>query len=170
MVRSGEIDLGLGMFIKPRPGLKRTSLFRFPLVVVRAREPRTNYRNTVRWADIRDETLIGLPRDNPMQQRVAQHLAKLGRREPTEIVTNYLATGVAMAARGLGVAILPASVLPVCIQRGAIMQYLVDPVISIDFYEIRNRGRALHPGADEFMGYLQEHIASWANQRAPKPS
>ncbi|WP_078864264.1 LysR family transcriptional regulator [Streptomyces sp. AcH 505] len=165
MVHSGEVDIGLGMFIKPTPGLRRTSLFQFSLIAVRAKLPRASHRRTISWAEVRDETIIGMPPDNPIQQYIAEHLRRAGRRRPPELVANYLETTVAMAAAGLGVAIAPSSVVPACRQRGATIQYLTKPDALVDFYEIRNRGRALHGGADEFTTYLKRHIASWASQR-----
>lgn len=70
-----------------------------------------------------------------------------------------------MAAAGLGIAIVPSSVVPACRQRGAVIQYLIKPEGLVDFYEIRNRGRVLHDGANEFTTYLRNHIASWASER-----
>ena len=165
LVRSGEVDMGLGMFIKPTPGLRRTSLFQFSLIAVRAKLPRGNRGRTISWAEIKEETIIGMPPDNPIQQYVAEHLYRAGRRRPPELVANYLETTVAMAAAGLGVAIAPSSVMPACQQRGATIQYLTKPDALVDFYEIRSRARVLHSSADEFTTYLKRHIASWASQR-----
>jgi DNA-binding transcriptional LysR family regulator len=165
MVKSGEIDIGLGMFIKPTPGLRRTSLFRFSLMVVRAKEVGSRRQRALRWTDLSGQTLIGLPPDNPIQQLVAKHLLKVGLRAPPHIVVNYLDTMVALAAAGAGVAIVPSSVLPACRHRGAAMELLTEPVVDLDLYEIRSRGRVLHSGVEEFTAFLKKHIASWAHQR-----
>lgn len=165
MVRTGEVDLGLGMFIKPTPGLRRTSLFQFPLIAVRSRLPKAASDRPISWAEVREETIIGMPPDNPIQQYVAEHLHRAGRRRPPDLVANYLETTVAMAAAGLGVAIAPSSVVPACRQRGAAVQYLSEPQALVDFYEIRSRGRVLHGVANELTAYLKRHISSWASQR-----
>ena len=41
---------------------------------------------------------------------------------------------------------------------------LVNPVVSLDFYQISNRGRKLPPGAEEFKSFLQNYIARWAGR------
>jgi hypothetical protein len=41
---------------------------------------------------------------------------------------------------------------------------LVRPVVTLDFSEVRARGRRLPPGADEFTAFLQQHIARWAGR------
>jgi hypothetical protein len=41
---------------------------------------------------------------------------------------------------------------------------LVNPVVSLDFYQISNRGRKLPHGSEEFMSFLQNYIARWAGR------
>jgi hypothetical protein len=96
MVRSGQIEIGLGTFIEPTPGLLRASVFRFSLMAVRARSMAKPRQGRLRWADI-------------------------------------------------------------------------EPVVHPDLYEIRDRGRRLHDGAERFTRFLKAHIASWANQWQMNP-
>lgn len=44
------------------------------------------------------------------------------------------------------------------------MTRLVDPVVSMEFHQITQRGRSLPEGADEFVGFLRNHIAGWASR------
>ena len=44
------------------------------------------------------------------------------------------------------------------------MDRLVDPLVELDFYEVRKRGRELHDGAEEFVTFLRGHITSWARR------
>jgi LysR family transcriptional regulator, carnitine catabolism transcriptional activator len=44
------------------------------------------------------------------------------------------------------------------------MTPLVNPVVPVDFYQIRNRGRKLSPTVDEFTLFLQGYIARWAGR------
>ena len=41
---------------------------------------------------------------------------------------------------------------------------LVNPVVTLDFYQISNRAKKLPTGAEEFMSFLQNYIARWAGR------
>jgi hypothetical protein len=42
------------------------------------------------------------------------------------------------------------------------MSRLVDPVVTLEFNQITQRGRALPEGADEFISFLKTYVAGWA--------
>jgi hypothetical protein len=44
------------------------------------------------------------------------------------------------------------------------MSWLINPKVTLDFYQIRNRVRKLPPVADEFTAFLQSYIARWAGR------
>ena len=44
------------------------------------------------------------------------------------------------------------------------MSRLMHPNVTLDFYQIRKRGRKLPPVADEFTAFLQGYIARWAGR------
>jgi hypothetical protein len=48
--------------------------------------------------------------------------------------------------------------LPACRNQRVIMSRLINPKVTLDFYQIRNLGRKLPPVADEFTAYLQGYI------------
>jgi DNA-binding transcriptional LysR family regulator len=164
MVKSGGLDLGLGMFVKPTVGLIRIPLFRFPLVVVRAADAKLSRARARRWSDLAGQAFIGLPPDNPIQQIIAKHLSGVGHRRSPDLTVNYHETLIGLVEAGAGVAIMPSSVLPACRNRRVVIEPLVHPAVHLDLYEIRRRGRALPPGAQEFTDFLKVHIASWAGR------
>jgi LysR family carnitine catabolism transcriptional activator len=164
MVKSGELDLGLGMFVKPTAGLARVPLFRFSLVLVRSADAKLPGGRVRRWSDLSGQTFIGLPPDNPIQQLVAKHLSRVGHRQPPDLVVNYHETLIGLVEARAGVAIMPSSVLPACRNRRVVIEPLVDPVVHLDLYQIRHRGRVLPPEAQAFTDFLKTHIASWAGR------
>lgn len=164
MVKSGELDLGLGMFVKPTPGLARIPLFRFSLVVVRSADAKLPRARARRWSDLSGQTFIGLPPDNPIQQLVAKHLSRVGHRQPADLVVNYHETLIGLVEAHAGVAIMPSTVLPACRNRRVVIEPLIDPVVHLDLYEIRHRGRVLPLEAQQFTDFLKIHIASWAGR------
>jgi hypothetical protein len=44
------------------------------------------------------------------------------------------------------------------------MSELVDPIVTLEFYEISHRGRKLPEEAGEFSAFLKRYIASWAGE------
>src|SRR5215472_34341 len=59
-VESGELDMGLGFFFKHVPGIRRTVLFRFSLMVIRAGTPQASVRPTVTWSSLKGERFVTL--------------------------------------------------------------------------------------------------------------
>jgi lipopolysaccharide export system protein LptA len=63
-----------------------------------------------------------------------------------------------------GVAIIPSFGLLACRNRKVVMTRLINPVVNMDFHQIRKRGRQLSASADEFSYFLKNYIARWAGR------
>ena len=157
MVKAGDLDLGLGMFLRPTAGVKRTPLFRLPLMLVRPGRTKPRPR---RWADLLDQRFVGLPADNPLQQLIARQLSRAGYRSAPHATVNYLDTQIALVAAGAGIAVVPSSAMPACRMRRVTVEPLIAPVIAIDLYEIHHPGRRLPPAAAAFCTFLREYMES----------
>jgi hypothetical protein len=48
-----------------------------------------------------------------------------------------------------------------CRNRKVTVSELIDPVVSLELYEISHRGRKLSADAKEFSAFLKMYIASW---------
>ncbi len=44
------------------------------------------------------------------------------------------------------------------------MSELVDPIVTLEFYEISHGGTKLSEEAREFSAFLKRHIATWAGE------
>ena len=161
-VSAGKIDLALGCFLQPVPGMRRTPLYRFTLMVIQSAAQAARLARSPRWEDLVACRLLGAPRDNPIQQLVEQQLESLGRERPPEVRLNYFETLIAMAAVGSGVAVLPTFCIPACRDYKVAIHPLTDPVIPIELFHISNRARKLPPAADGFTAFLTRYIAEWA--------
>lgn len=93
-----------------------------------------------------------------------KHLAKAGAASQPELTVNYLNTQIAMVEAGQGVAIIPSYGLPACSSRKLVMSRLINPVVPLDFSQIRRGGRKLPAVAENFTTFLQSYIASWAGR------
>jgi len=163
-VESGTLDMGLGVFLKHLPGVRRTPLFRFSLVVIRADNDPAFRRATTTWSALKREKLISLPPSLPIQQLIDKHLTRAGVACQPSLVLNYLNTQIAMVEAGEGVAIIPSYGQLSCQDRRVVMSRLINPVVHLDFSQIRHAGRKLPPVAEEFTSFLQGYIASWAGR------
>jgi LysR family carnitine catabolism transcriptional activator len=163
MVEAGELDMGLGAFFGPSPGTRRTALFRFSLAVIRADLNETTRRATSTWSALRGETLVVLNTASPLQRLIDKQLARVPglRRGP---VLNSLDAQIAMVEAGEGIAVIPSYGLPACRNRRVAMSRLINPVVDLDFSQIRARGRALSDEAGEFTTFLTGHMARWAGR------
>jgi len=160
-VQGGTLDMGLGSF-KNTPGIQRTLVFHFSLMVIRPDTPTAPRRASTTWSALKGETLI-LPA--PMRALIERYLEQAGVTCPRIMVLNRFDTVIAMVEAGEGTGIVPSSALPVCQRRHVAMSRLMNPTVPVDFYQIRNRGRKLPPSAGEFTTFLQGYIARWAGRR-----
>jgi len=163
-VESGELDMALGFFFKHVPGIRRTPLFRFSLMAIRANSERDSSPSSVTWASLKGEKFVAMQPSLPLQQFVDRHLAKAGIGHRSSLVLNYLHTQIAMVEAGQGIAIVPSYTLPECRKRGLTINPLLKPKAHLDFYQIRNGGRKLSPLAEEFNAFLKNYIVTWAGK------
>jgi DNA-binding transcriptional LysR family regulator len=98
------------------------------------------------------------------QQLIDKHLAKAGVLSQPAMVVNLVDTQIALVEAGEGIAIVPSFSLPACRNRKVITSRLINPRVTLDFHQIRHRGRKLSPVADEFTAFLQGYIGRWAGR------
>lgn len=162
-IQSGQLDLGIGIF-KKAAGVRRTRLFRFSFVLIRAGSQAGTLHTSTTWSAAASEPLIVLPPESPLQQAINKYLGRGRRGGDASMMVNALDTQIAMVEAGQGVAIIPSFGLPACRNRNVLTTRLVNPVVTMDFHEIRNRGRQLPQAAGEFSSFLRAHMAKWAGR------
>lgn len=157
-VKAGTLDIGLGSFTTT-PGIRMHLFFRFSLMAIRPQAaPR---RGSTTWSGLKGEKLI-LP--SPMRSQIQHHLEHAGVTSPRVMLLNRFDTVIAMVEAGEGTGIVPSFALPVCQRRHVVMTRLTNPMVPVDFYQIRNRGRRLSASAEEFTSFLQGFVARWAGR------
>jgi LysR family transcriptional regulator, carnitine catabolism transcriptional activator len=162
-IQAGDLDIGFGFF-KSAPGISRTRFFRFPLMVIHPESGTSPRRSSITWSALKGERLILPPRPAGVRHLIDQQLARAGVNAQSATELNRLETLIAMVEAGEGVGIVSASALPVCRHRQVTMTRLVNPVVTVDFYQIRKRGRKLSSAAEDFSAFLQGYIANWAGR------
>lgn len=159
-IEAGDLDIGLGSY-KSTPSIRRTPFFRFSLMVIRPPEaaPRSSS-----WSALKGERIIAQVPTSSVQQLINRHLVKAGGSSQPAMVVNRLDTVIALVEAGEGIAIVPSYVIPACRHRHVVLSRLTSPVVTLDYHQIRHRGRRLPRAADEFTVFLQNYIASWAGR------
>jgi DNA-binding transcriptional LysR family regulator len=142
--------------------VKRVAFFRSSLVQIRARRDGAAAGGDLRWSALEGENLIVLSPSSPHQQLVDRQPAKSHVTYEMSGVANLLDTQVALVEAGEGAAIVPSFGLALCHGRNVVASRLVDPVVSVEFLQITQRGRTLPEGADEFVAFLKTYFAGWA--------
>jgi DNA-binding transcriptional LysR family regulator len=162
-VQTGNLDMGLGIF-RSAPGIRRTPFFRFSLMVIRPDNDPALRRASTTWSALKRERLIFLPSTSPLQQLVNKHLAQAGIISKANLGVTSLDLQIAMVEAGEGIAVIPSFGLPACRNRRVVMSRLFNPVVTVDFHQIRNQGKKVPSGAEDFTSFLQSYIARWAGR------
>jgi DNA-binding transcriptional LysR family regulator len=189
LVDTGEVDFGLGFFLKPAAGIERTLLHSSQLMRVQSVEGEdededagtgardllfkgwAGQRATVGkapWSALQSANLIGLSRSNPIQQLIETHLAKIDRANKDIVTFNHIDTLISMAAAGMGTAIIPSIALLACSRYRIKADLLSHPTVSLGFYRITKSGRAKAPAIVNFtetlLSVLPDLVATAAIQ------
>ena len=164
LVVEGKLDMSVGAFFEPAPGIRRTPLFRFSLMVIRPEDDAAMRRSSTTWSALKGEPLISLVPSNIVQRFIDKHLARAGVFVHRRAAFNYLDTMIAMVEAGSGIGVIPSFVLPACRNRKVVMSKLINPVVNLDFSRVSLRGKKLPPGADDFTSFLQGYISRWAGR------
>src|SRR5689334_4660965 len=168
MLQAGELDVALTALQHDTPGVRRSPLVRFSMMVIAPRDGAARLPPEMHWEDLGRERLIGFPAGNPIREVVDEHLARAGRREPPEVVCNYLETQIAMVEVGAGLAIVPSFAMPACVKRGLVGHALVSPQVTGNVYWLVSRSRKLPEGTETFNVFLKDYLSALVFEPAPR--
>lgn len=156
-VEANKLDFAVGIFDR-MPGIKRAPFFRFSLMLARQDDGRSARHSISQWSELRGETLISLTKDYPHEQLIRKQLAKMQIACKRGQTVNLLDTQIGLVEAGLGAAVIPSfGVLASRDRKVRITQ--LDPLVSLEFHEITNRGRKLPLEAIDFSEFLKTYIA-----------
>ncbi len=156
-VETNMLDFALGIFDRIL-GMRRVPFFRFSLMLARPENGRSVRSQTSSWRDLGGETLISLTKDYPYEQLIGKQLEKMGVICKRGQTVNGLDTQLGLVEAGLGVAVIPSFGMMASRNRKVRVTKL-EPEVTLEFYEISNRGRKLPPEASEFAAFLKTFLA-----------
>jgi len=156
-VEANKLDFALGIFDRIL-GMRRVPFFRFFLMLARPDDGRPIRAQTSSWGDLGGETLISLTKDYPYEQLTQKQLEKMDVVCKRGQTVNGLDTQLGLVEAGLGVAVIP-SFGVMALRNRKVRVSKLEPEVTLDFYEISNRGRKLPPEATEFAAFLKTFLA-----------
>jgi DNA-binding transcriptional LysR family regulator len=157
-LRLGELDLALATFDQHEPDIQTEPLLCDPMVAVCSREHPLAHSKALCWRDLRDQPLLMLRSGSGLRTLVEQGFASHGGApKPAQEVT-HIATAMAMAAQGMGVAVLPAYALKVSSHPDLVGITLREPDMVREVSLARLRQRSLSPACEAMVEHLRAHL------------
>jgi len=168
-VRSGAADFGIGDMADVATPLHAEPLQTEACHVVLPRHHSLARRTVLRLRDLVDESIITMPAESGLRRLIDTAAAGAGLRLPSTITVNQFATIYEFIGHGLGVAIVPASVLPSRRDALLVTRPLRGPRIERQIGILTRPDRPLSPTANGFLALLHAHYRIAAQKSAAPP-
>lgn len=155
MVADGAVDLGFTRLPSPTPGLREEHVLPSRNICVLHREHPLARRQALTVADLKSQDLILLNRERPVRHELEALFYKMGLRQRPAIEAHSVGCACALAAEGLGIAIVSELLAR---EHGSLPIVLLplDPVLTVDYAIVSSERTPLPKSAAPFLRYLQE--------------
>jgi len=160
-VRSGVVDFGIGNAMGLAEGIVADSVVNEPCYVVVPKRHRLGAVPFVSLKDIGDEPMISMPSDSGLRRTLDIAANDRGVIFNHSIVTNQFGPLFDFVARGLGVAIVPASALPPS-HGSSITVKPLRPAITRRIGILRLADKTLMPASQAFLEIFQPRFLAAA--------
>lgn len=165
MVRAGEVDFGLGSLPLSEPGVEFTAMFNDHLSAIFQRHSPLALKRVIALKDLVSSPLILMGRGSSVRAVVDRALASIGYFDAPAYEAEYISTALGMVEAGLGVTILPASVLRMDRGTDLVSRPIQKPRIDREVGIIQMRGRSLSPAAASFAVAIRERCVKLFDRR-----
>jgi len=153
MLGDGSLDLAFALELEPPPGLERLELSREELAVVMSVEHPLSGTTPLRVAALSDQPLIMFHRGSSTRQLLDAALAEAAVTPRIALEANDFALVRSLAARGIGVAVLPRSF---AMRPGPPVSFrTLSPPLRMNVVLWWRSGRRLSPAARAFVELVQ---------------
>jgi DNA-binding transcriptional LysR family regulator len=116
-------------------------------------------RRSLTWDELTQLPTIAMRRETRIRMQIDQALGTQGKRLSPSYEVTLINTALAMTAQGLGLAILPATMLPADQFPTLIARPLVRPAITRPVSLLQRQGRTLSPAAQAFVATARAVLA-----------
>ncbi|HEV7305555.1 LysR family transcriptional regulator [Ensifer sp.] len=154
-----EVDIAVGTLSEEDPEIAATPLLRDKLMLVCREDHRFAKRKSVRWAELKDETLITLAASNPLRNIVEHNLIRVVPNYRPKYEVRFSTTAISMIAAGMGVSVLPENSGQLASAVGVTTVDLIDPIVMRDVSLLQRRHHSLSPAAEHLKAAFIASVA-----------
>lgn len=154
-VLAGQVDLGLGTLEGPTHGLSQRVVLRDHLAAVAPIGPRFKADGPLTWKQLAAWPVITVRPGYGVRRRIDAAASAAGVELHIAHEVSLLTTAVALAAAGLGVAVVPGSVFSPTQYPALAARRLTRPVVERDTAVVFKSDRSLSPAAQAFAQLLE---------------
>lgn len=156
MVRSGEVDFGIGDKSTIEPDLEFIEVHEDRMQVIFRQDHPVAAMNKVTLARLAEHSMVMMDPETSARGTIDSAFAAAGCYPTRACEVMYMATAVAMVRAGLGFAILPATAIEWRAHPGLAVKLVDDPAFVRSVGIIRMPGRSLSPPSEAFAQALVE--------------
>ncbi|WP_332816418.1 LysR family transcriptional regulator [Ramlibacter sp.] len=149
-----RVDFGIGTLEQPVPGLREQVFLRDNLAAVSLAGPRFPSGKPITWRQLAALPLVTVKPGYGVRRRIEAAADAAGVRLQVAHEVSLLTTALAMAASGLGVAVVPASLLAYVADARLVARRLTRPAVERNTAVVSKQERALMPPAQAFVDLL----------------
>lgn len=159
-VLGGQVDFGVGTLQARTPGLDERVFVHDHLAVIADRDLRLpGVAAGITWRQLAALRLITVKPGYGVRNSIDAAAAEAGVRLEIAYEVTLLTTALAMAAGGLGPALLPASILAHADPSRLVARRLIRPTVARNIAVVTRQGRSLSPAAAAFADLLASEFA-----------
>ncbi|AHK46894.1 MULTISPECIES: LysR family transcriptional regulator [Ensifer] len=160
-LKRNEVDIAVGTLSEEDPEITATPLLRDKLMLVCREDHRFAKRKSVRWEEMKDESLITLAAANPLRSIVEHNLIRVAPNFRPKYEVRFSTTAISMIAAGMGVAVLPENSSQLASAVHVTTIDLIEPDVMRDVSLLQRRQHSLSPAAE----HLKAAFVAWAADR-----
>jgi|ERR1043166_1292557 DNA-binding transcriptional LysR family regulator len=151
LVRTGEVDFGIGSLTERETDLRFSILLTDRMVVVFLRGHALEKFKTVTLKDLAGQPLVLMAGESSVRKLVDSAFASIGKFIIPAFEATYMSTAAGLVKAGLALAILPSSAIAMGELTGLLTRPISRPVIRREIGVIEKTGRSLSPAAEAFL-------------------
>lgn len=156
LITGGRVTFGVGTLEAPLPHIEERVFFEDPLVAVGLTGAVFSSSRPLRWKQLVAWPLVVVKPGYGVRASIDRAAQGAGVALDIAYEVALLSTSLAMAAAGLGVAVVPASVLLHTPYATLTARRLVDPVVTRNTAILHERGRSLSTADSSFIALLTQ--------------
>jgi len=155
-VLAGRVDFGIGTLEAPVPGLREQVFLRDSLIAAAAATPEFPADRPITWKQLAALPLVTVKSGYGVRRSIEAAADSVGVQLQIAHEVSLLSTALAMAASGLGVAVVPGSLLQYGAHPQLIARRLVRPAVERHTAVVHLQERSLAPAAQAFVDLLSQ--------------